>query len=245
MTNQTHFGFTEIPVHEKTGRVRGVFDAVASRYDIMNDAMSFGLHRVWKSDFIAQLGPTASMRLLDLAGGTGDIALRAYEKNCREITVCDINANMLLEGRDRFLNKGITEGVRWACGNAESLPFPDKSFDACSIAFGIRNMTDIDKALREIRRVLKTGGRFLCLEFSKVSNETLARLYDFYSFNLIPQIGEKIAGDAAPYQYLVESIRQFPNAPAFEQRIRQAGFENTSHRKLSGGVVAIHSSWKL
>lgn len=245
MEDTTHFGFSDIPKSEKTARVRGVFDAVASRYDVMNDAMSFGLHRVWKSDFIAQLGLHAGMKLLDLAGGTGDISLRALKKGCTDITLCDINAGMLGAGRDRFIDLGLPQNVEWVCGNAESLPFPDRSFDACTIAFGIRNVTEIDTALREIRRVLKTGGRFLCLEFSKVPSEPLAKLYDAFSFHVIPKLGTLIAGDAAPYHYLVESIRRFPDAKQFETRLKQAGFANTSHRLLSGGVVAVHSGWKL
>ena len=241
----THFGFEEVAPEEKASRVRGVFDAVATKYDVMNDAMSFGLHRLWKTEFVAKLGPRLTMALLDLAGGTGDIALRAYRKGCGAITVCDINEAMLREGRNRFVDENILTGVDWAVGNAESLPFPDRHFDACTIAFGIRNVTDIAQALREIHRVLKTGGHFLCLEFSPVERPVLAKLYDAYSFHVIPRMGRIITGDAAPYQYLVESIRRFPTATRFEAMIKEAGFANTHVRSLNAGAVAIHSGWKL
>lgn len=243
--NQTHFGFQSINENEKESRVRGVFDSVASRYDIMNDVMSAGIHRLWKKEMVAALAPKSGQKILDVAGGTGDIAQRIRKVADCHITVCDINHAMLNEGVNRAIDRNEREGLEWVCGNAESLPFPDDSFDAYTIAFGIRNVTHIDKALAEAYRVLKIGGRFLCLEFSHIPNETLARIYDKYSFNVIPFMGEKITGDRAAYQYLVESIRKFPTQQAFIGLMAQAGFGNVSYRNLTGGVVALHSGRKL
>lgn len=255
--NTTHFGFQTVDKQAKQGLVRNVFDSVAQKYDIMNDVMSAGLHRVWKNDMIAVLRPEPGMKLLDVAGGTGDIAFRfldATEKYASdqeqinpaaEVTVCDINASMLEVGRDRAIDRGILKNIEWVCGNAESLAFPDNSFDAYTIAFGIRNVTNIDKALLEAHRVLKPGGRFLCLEFSKVDLPLIDKIYDAYSFHLLPRFGEMITGDRDSYQYLVESIRQFPPQDRFKSMIEDAGFKRVSYRNMTGGVVALHSGWKI
>ncbi len=245
MSNTTHFGFKEIPEEEKSSRVRGVFDSVASRYDLMNDLMSGGMHRLWKREMVGMLNPQDGMQILDVAGGTGDIAFRMRERANCDVTVLDINQHMLDEGYNRSLDRNMLDGLEWVCADAESLPFGDNHFDAYTIAFGIRNVTHIDKALAEAYRVLKPGGRFLCMEFSKIPNDLLSKLYDAYSFALIPKIGKRVTGDEAAYQYLVESIRKFPNQRAFEAMIKEAGFGNTSYRNLTHGVVAIHSGRKL
>ncbi len=251
----THFGFKTVDKGSKQGLVRNVFDSVAKKYDIMNDVMSGGLHRLWKNDMIRALRPTAGAKLLDVAGGTGDIAFRfleAAQKRERsdsipaaEVTVCDINAQMLDVGRDRAIDRGILDNIDWVCGNAECLAFPDNSFDAYTIAFGIRNVTNIDKALAEAHRVLKPGGRFLCLEFSKVDMPLLDKIYDSYSFHLLPRFGEMITGDRDSYQYLVESIRQFPPQDRFKSMIEEAGFKRVTYRNMTGGIVALHSGWKI
>lgn len=247
----THFGFQTVPKAAKAGMVRGVFDSVASSYDVMNDLMSGGMHRWWKHEMVETLAPHPGMELLDVAGGTGDIAFRMRDYCQRRygstphVTLCDINAQMLGEGRKRAIDKGILQGIEWICGDAQSLPVESNSVDAYTIAFGIRNVTDIDAALREAHRVLKVGGRFLCLEFSQVRAEPLSKLYDMYSRHLIPRMGQMVAGDAASYQYLIESIRQFPSQEAFLAKIRAAGFDNVSYRNMTGGVVALHSGWKL
>ncbi len=250
----THFGFKTVDKDSKQGLVRNVFDSVAQKYDIMNDVMSGGLHRLWKNDMIRVLRPEAGYKLLDVAGGTGDIAFRFLDAaNGREkadtspaeVTVCDINAQMLDVGRDRAIDRGILKNIEWVCGNAESLAFPDNSFDAYTIAFGIRNVTNIDKALAEAYRVLKPGGRFLCLEFSKVDMPLLDKIYDSYSFHLLPRFGEMITGDKGSYQYLVESIRQFPPQEKFKALIEEAGFGRVTYRNMTGGVVALHSGWKI
>lgn len=243
MTRRTHFGFEQVDWDDKTRRVRGVFDSVASRYDIMNDAMSLGVHRLWKDRFVSLLGLKSGARVLDLAGGTGDIALRIRSRYAdAAITVCDINEAMLTQGRDRLFDKGI-DGMRWACGNAEILPFADGAFDVCTMAFGIRNVTDIPAALRAIRRVLGPGGKVAFLEFSAVKNPLMKKLYDAYSFGVLPRVGELIAQDRASYQYLAESIRQFPDQDRFAAMMREAGFEDVNHQSLSGGVVAIHRGY--
>lgn len=245
MTNTTHFGFRTVDENEKATLVRGVFDSVASRYDVMNDLMSAGLHRVWKHDMVSWLAPRDGMKIIDMAGGTGDIAFRMLAKADCEVTVCDINQEMLKEGRNRAIDRNLLTGLSWNCVNAEELPFEDKSYDAYTIAFGIRNVTHIDKALKEAYRVLKPGGRFMCLEFSHMTNDWLQKCYDAYSFNAIPKIGQWVADDAASYQYLVESIRQFPKQDDFAAMIREAGFGNVQYRNLTGGVVAIHSGRRL
>jgi demethylmenaquinone methyltransferase / 2-methoxy-6-polyprenyl-1,4-benzoquinol methylase len=245
MVKTTHFGFRTVAEEEKASMVRGVFDSVASRYDVMNDLMSAGLHRLWKNDMVSWLAPRDGMHILDMAGGTGDIAFRMLERARCNVTVCDINRQMLGEGYARAIDRNILEGIEWVCGNAESLPFPDKHFDAYTIAFGIRNVTHIDLALREALRVLKTGGRFMCLEFSQINNHWLQKCYDAYSFHAIPRIGEWVTGSGAPYQYLVESIRQFPAQEDFAAMIRAAGFGNVQYRNMAQGVVAIHSARKI
>lgn len=252
--NTTHFGFRTVDKDSKQDLVRNVFDRVARKYDIMNDVMSGGLHRLWKNDMIRALRPEPGCRLLDMAGGTGDIAFRFLEaankrlkpdSNPAQVTVCDINANMLDVGRDRAIDRGILKNIEWVCGNAECLSFPDSSFDAYCIAFGIRNMTNIDRALSEAYRILKPGGRFLCLEFSKLDMPVLDRIYENYSFHILPRIGEMITGDKSSYQYLVESIRQFPPQEKFKSLIEQAGFGRVTYRNMTGGVVALHSGWKI
>lgn len=244
------FGFRDVAEGERQGLVNEVFSAVAERYDLMNDLMSGGMHRLWKDDFVAQLNPPRGMvpwRLIDVAGGTGDIVLRALERggpDC-EAVLCDISPEMLGVGRRRVEKAGRGAQVQVVQGNAEALPFPDRTFDAYTIAFGIRNVTHIDKALTEAFRVLKIGGRFLCLEFSEVQVPILDKLYDLHSFQVIPRLGQLAAGAAEPYQYLVESIRKFPKQEAFAAMIRDAGFERVSYRNLTGGVAAIHSGWKI
>ncbi|MGE3714117.1 MAG: class I SAM-dependent methyltransferase, partial [Alphaproteobacteria bacterium] len=215
------------------------------RYDLMNDLMSAGMHRLWKNDMVRWLAPRAGQQILDVAGGTGDIAQRIRKAAGCHVTVLDINEQMITEGRDRAIDTVSTEGFSWLCGDAEALPLPDSSFDAYTIAFGIRNVTHIDNALAEAFRVLRPGGRFLCLEFSHLPNEFLQTWYDRYSFSIIPTIGEKVTGDKAAYQYLVESIRQFPDQEAFAGMIRTAGFDNVQYRNLSHGVVALHSGRKF
>jgi len=246
-SDSTHFGFKEVPTTEKAGLVRDVFDSVADNYDLMNDLMSGGIHRLWKTAMMDWLMPRPGQHLLDVAGGTGDIAFRFLDrvKGDGTVTVLDINHAMLSVGQDRALDQGRLAGLEWVNGDAQSLPLPDKSVDAYTIAFGIRNVTDIPKALREARRVLKTGGRFMCLEFSKVSAPVLKEFYDFYSFRLLPEIGGLVAKDKPSYEYLVESIRQFPDADGFAEMLEQAGFHQVKYRKLSGGIAALHSAWRL
>ena len=246
----THFGFRDVPLGDKQTLVNDVFHSVASRYDLMNDLMSGGLHRVWKDIMVNALNPPKSdapFALLDVAGGTGDISFRAASKAGAgfRATVCDINADMLEVGRQRAIKQVLDDKVSFVEGNAEALAFPDRSFDAYTIAFGIRNVPRIDLALTEAHRVLKHGGRFLCLEFSSVEVPGLDRLYDMFSFNVIPQLGRAITGDAESYRYLVESIRKFPRPNAFADMIRTAGFSRVSYQTLSGGIVALHSGWRL
>ncbi len=246
----TTFGFQKVADEERQDRVNEVFATVAERYDLMNDLMSGGLHRLWKGDMIAWLAPPRGERpfsLLDVAGGTGDIAMR-YAKASRDgarATICDISPEMLSVGRKRVEKAGLSNRIDLVEGNAEVLPFEDRSFDAYTIAFGIRNVTHIDKALEEAYRVLKVGGRFMCLEFSEVQVPVLDRLYDFHSFEVIPRLGKLTAGASDPYTYLVESIRKFPDQDTFADMISAAGFERVSYRNLTGGIAAIHSGWKI
>ncbi|CAI9740897.1 2-methoxy-6-polyprenyl-1,4-benzoquinol methylase, mitochondrial-like [Octopus vulgaris] len=282
---ETHFGFQSIPESEKESKVHEVFKNVANKYDLMNDAMSVGIHRLWKDYFIRQLAPTCETKLVDVAGGTGDIAYRFlnYVKHLRadlpndaedfdqlikdefvtissspevekdaavgasaQVTVCDINQSMLDVGQKRCEELGYDPAsIKWVQGNAESLPLEDNQFDAYTIAFGIRNVTHIDKALEEAYRVLRPGGRFLCLEFSQVPNFAIRNVYDFYSFQVIPVLGQVLAGDWKSYQYLIESIRQFPDQEQFASMIRAAGFRMVTYENLTFGVTALHSGFKL
>ena len=248
--DEIHFGYSTIPLDEKQWRVDDVFHSVARRYDLMNDLMSGGLHRAWKDALLTAVNPPKGdrdFRLLDLAGGTGDVAFRVAQAggaNTR-VTVCDINAEMLAVGAERAAQRGLDHAVTFEQGNAEELPYADKSFDCVTIAFGIRNVPRIDRALAEAYRVLRTGGRFLCLEFSAVDVPGLDALYELYSFKLIPRIGQAVTGDREAYQYLVESIRKFPRPPVFARMIEDAGFRRVSFRQMTGGVVALHSGWKL
>ena len=246
----THFGFRDVPAGDKQTLVNDVFRSVAQRYDLMNDLMSGGLHRVWKDVMINTLNPPRSdapFALLDVAGGTGDISFRASDAAGHgfHATVCDINSNMLDVGRERAVAKHLEDRVDFVEGNAETLPFPDQSFDAYTIAFGIRNVPRIDLALSEAYRVLKPGSRFLCLEFSTVDVPGLDKIYDFFSFKMIPPMGRAVTGDAESYQYLVESIRKFPRPNAFSEMIRDAGFGRVKHQVMTGGIVALHSGWRL
>lgn len=242
----TQFGEQIVTAEEKTGLVRGVFDSVADNYDIMNDLMSGGLHRLWKDRFVRMIRPRNNMKFLDVAGGTGDIAFRIGRKAPKaEITVFDLNANMLRVGRDRAIDQGMIQRFEWVTGNAAVLPFEDNQYDVYSISFGLRNVTMIDEALAEAYRVLKPGGRFFCLEFSHVNNPFFAKAYDVYSYNIIPKIGAAVAKDAESYQYLVESIRKFPNQAALKARMEAAGFQKCLYSSLSGGIVAIHQGLKL
>jgi demethylmenaquinone methyltransferase/2-methoxy-6-polyprenyl-1,4-benzoquinol methylase len=246
----THFGFRTVAADAKQGLVDRVFTHVADRYDLMNDLMSGGLHRMWKDIAVTWLNPPTGARsfhLLDVAGGTGDIALRVLEAGGAgaRVTVFDISARMLAAGAGKVEEAGESGRVRFVQGNGEALPFPDESFDAYTIGFGIRNFSDIPAALGEAFRVLRPGGRFLCLEFSHVTVPMLDRLYDLYSFNAIPALGGVVTGDADAYRYLVESIRRFPDQEAFADLIEEAGFARVQHRDLSGGIVAIHSAWRI
>ncbi|MFY9955591.1 bifunctional demethylmenaquinone methyltransferase/2-methoxy-6-polyprenyl-1,4-benzoquinol methylase UbiE [Bradyrhizobium sp.] len=246
----THFGFRDVPLEDKQTLVNSVFHSVAQRYDLMNDLMSAGLHRVWKDIMINTLNPPKSdapFALLDLAGGTGDIAFRAANAAGEgfRATVCDINPDMLAVGRERAAGRHLDDRVSFVEGNAEALTFPDRAYDAYTIAFGIRNVPRIDLALSEAFRVLKPGGRFLCLEFSTVDVPGLDRLYELFSFKVIPPLGRAVTGDAESYRYLVESIRKFPRPNAFAEMIRAAGFARVNWQTLSGGIVALHSGWRL
>jgi demethylmenaquinone methyltransferase/2-methoxy-6-polyprenyl-1,4-benzoquinol methylase len=239
----TSFGYRKVPEDQKQGLVREVFSSVARNYDLMNDLMSAGVHRLWKDAMVEWLNPQPGWRVLDVAGGTGDIALRiARAVRGVEITVCDINPDMLAEGVRRAKGEGA---IRWIAGDAEALPVPDAHFDAYTIAFGIRNVTHIDKALAEARRVLKPGGRFLCLEFSQVQAPGLDFLYDKFSFNVLPALGYVVAGDGEAYRYLVESIRRFPPQAAFAKMIEQTGLSRVQFRNLTGGIAAMHSAWRI
>lgn len=243
------FGYREVPADQKEGLVREVFSSVARNYDLMNDLMSGGIHRLWKDAMAEWLNPRPGWRVLDVAGGTGDIAFRIAKAvrargGVADIVVCDINADMLSEGRRRAEAKG-EKTVSWSNGDAQALPFPDDHFDAYTIAFGIRNVTDIDKALAEARRVLKPGGRFLCLEFSQVQMPGLDAIYDRFSFSVLPRLGQIVAGNGEAYRYLVESIRRFPPQARFAKMIERAGLAQVKVRNLSGGIAAMHSAWKI
>lgn len=247
----TNFGYQKVPINEKQNLVDEVFDKVAKRYDIMNDVMSGGLHRLWKNALVTKLSPPKQgqypFRILDVAGGTGDIAFRMADmaQGYSEITVCDINASMLAVGAKHAHEKGFGNVLRFVQANAESLAFADVSFDAYTIAFGIRNVPRIDIALREAYRVLRPGGRFLCLEFSHVDVPVLDNIYDLYSNKIIPTMGRVIAGDSEPYQYLVESIRTFPRQEIFAKMLSDAGFSRVTWTNLTGGISALHSAWKI
>jgi demethylmenaquinone methyltransferase/2-methoxy-6-polyprenyl-1,4-benzoquinol methylase len=244
------FGDAEVEAGERTRLVRGVFGRVAPRYDLMNDLMSAGIHRLWKDRFVAMAAPRPGELVLDLAGGTGDVALRlAARQAAARIVLCDASPAMAARGRDRAIDVGraggLAGGLAILVGDAERLPLPDRSFDLCTIAFGLRNVTRIDDALAEARRILKPGGRFLCLEFSRVSLPLLRGLYDAYSFGVIPRLGALVLKDAASYRYLVESIRRFPDQEALAGRMAGAGFSRVRWSSLSGGIVAIHRGWRI
>ena len=243
----TQFGTRTVEPEQKTALVRGVFDSVADQYDVMNDVMSGGIHRLWKDHLIRGIRPKAGLHYLDVAGGTGDIAFRIGKKiqHNAKITLCDLNWDMLRVGRDRAINRGHLDNYDWVTGNAETLPLEDNSVDVYTIAFGLRNVTHIDNALKEAHRVLKPGGRFYCLEFSHVENPAFAALYDKFSFNIIPKMGEIIAKDRESYQYLVESIRKFPTQENLKERLTQAGFTKTSYENLTFGIAAIHFGLKI
>ncbi|MEM7021481.1 MAG: bifunctional demethylmenaquinone methyltransferase/2-methoxy-6-polyprenyl-1,4-benzoquinol methylase UbiE [Pseudomonadota bacterium] len=247
----TSFGYRKVRAEDKSALVGSVFERVATRYDLMNDLMSGGMHRLWKATMVDWLAPRPGLHLLDVAGGTGDIAFRVLDRIARKsgpkshITVCDINPAMLQVGRDRALDQNRLNTFTWLCADAEALPMRDRSVDAYTIAFGIRNVTRIERALTEARRVLRPGGRFLCLEFSQLQWQALRGLYDQYSFRVVPWLGDQVADDRAAYQYLVESIRRFPDQDAFAGMIEQAGMGRIRFRNLSGGIVALHSAWRI
>ena len=248
----TDFGFRRVHEGEKAPLVRALFESVAPRYDLMNDLMSAGIHRWWKSELVAALKPRPGQRLLDVAGGTGDIALRALphlapqgKPESGSALVCDVSAAMLALGRARALDEGILTGIEWVCADAERLPVPDRSVDLYTIGFGLRNVTHIDVALAEARRVLKPGGRFLCLEFTPEISPLLQPLYDLYSFQFVPLLGQIVTGDRDAYTYLVESIRRFPRQSELAAMMAQAGLEQVKFRNLTGGVAALHSAWRL
>ncbi|SFJ11642.1 demethylmenaquinone methyltransferase / 2-methoxy-6-polyprenyl-1,4-benzoquinol methylase [Sphingomonas sp. NFR04] len=243
MPDTVSFGYEDVAPEDKTRRVGEVFSNVARNYDLMNDAMSGGMHRLWKDRFVRRVKPRAGEHILDMAGGTGDIAFRMAETGAA-ITVADINSEMLSVGVERAAQRGI-DGLVWTEANAETLQFPDRFFDAYTIAFGIRNVTDIPKALREAHRVLKRGGRFFVLEFSTTQWPGFAEIYDAYSHKLVPKLGKLLAQDEDSYRYLIESIRRFPDMPSFERMIAEAGFQQTKVEPLLGGLVAIHSGWKI
>jgi demethylmenaquinone methyltransferase/2-methoxy-6-polyprenyl-1,4-benzoquinol methylase len=244
------FGFRQVPLEDKQSLVDDVFYSVARRYDLMNDLMSGGLHRAWKDVLVNTVNPPKSSRpfaMLDLAGGTGDVAFRVLQAggSATQVTVADINPEMLAVGRARAIENGLDDAVVFTEANAEALPFPDRAFDAVAIAFGIRNVPRIPAALTEAYRVLKLGGRFLCLEFSTADLPGFAALYDLYSFNVIPTLGRAVAGDSDSYRYLIESIRRFPRPETFADMMRAAGFARVSFRPMTGGAVALHSGWRL
>jgi demethylmenaquinone methyltransferase/2-methoxy-6-polyprenyl-1,4-benzoquinol methylase len=244
--NTTHFGFQTVPEAEKASRVQGVFGSVASKYDIMNDVMSVGIHRIWKDAMMDWLAPRAGQRLLDVAGGTGDISFRFLKRAGHgHATVCDLTEPMLVEGRKRAEAGQMADQLDWVVGDAMALPFQDNTFDVYTISFGIRNVTRPQEALNEAYRVLKPGGRLMVLEFSQIPNDMLQWLYDRYSFNFIPTMGQIIANDRDSYQYLVESIRKFPDQDTFLEMVRSAGFENAKYRNMTMGIACLHSGWKI
>lgn len=243
----TDFGFKKVSSEEKTKRVRGVFESVASNYDLMNDLMSLSIHRLWKQEMVSKLCLKPHMKVLDVAGGTGDISFLIQEKYKHlniDITICDLTSSMLQVGRNRAVNKGLVQGIKWVCGNAENLPIPDSSVDLYTIAFGLRNVTHIDKALAEAHRVLKPGGTFTCLEFSEVKSSLLGKIYDYYSFSLLPWLGQKVANDRASYQYLVESIRRFPNQQKLADMLKAVGMQSVSWQNFMNGISCLHMAKK-
>ncbi|MDN3712240.1 bifunctional demethylmenaquinone methyltransferase/2-methoxy-6-polyprenyl-1,4-benzoquinol methylase UbiE [Paracoccus cavernae] len=243
---QTHFGFKTVAEDDKAGLVHSVFSSVASRYDVMNDLMSAGVHRLWKTALMDWLAPRDGQKLLDVAGGTGDVAFRFLQRaSGASVTVCDMTESMLVEGRKRAEAGKFSDRLSWVTGDAMALPFPDNSFDRYTISFGIRNVTRIPDALREAHRVLRPGGRIVVLEFSQIPVPALQWAYDRYSFNVIPEMGRLVTGDRDSYQYLVESIRKFPDQETFATMIREAGFGRVQWRNLSMGIAALHSGWKL
>ena len=242
----THFGFETVPEHEKAGRVQGVFNSVASKYDIMNDVMSMGIHRIWKEAMMDWLAPRPGQKLLDVAGGTGDVSFKFLGRAGHgHATVLDLTEPMLVEGRKRAEADSLTGSLDWVVGDAMALPFPDNTFDVYTISFGIRNVTRPQEALNEAYRVLRPGGRLMVLEFSQLPNPAMQKAYDLYSFNVIPRMGQAIAGDRDSYQYLVESIRNFPDQETFLSMVRTAGFGQAKYRNLSMGIAALHSGWKI
>ena len=244
--NTTHFGFETVREDEKAGRVQGVFTSVASKYDIMNDVMSVGIHRVWKDAMMDWLAPRPGQKLLDVAGGTGDISFRFLKRaGSGHSTVLDLTESMLVAGRQRAEADDMADSLDWVVGDAMKLPFPDNAFDVYTISFGIRNVTRPQEALNEAYRVLRPGGRLMVLEFSQLPNPMMQKAYDLYSFNVIPRMGQLIANDRDSYQYLVESIRKFPDQDTFLSMVKKAGFENAKYRNLSLGIAALHSGWKI
>ena len=242
----THFGYQDVPEADKAGMVHGVFTNVASKYDIMNDVMSGGVHRIWKDAMMDWLAPRSGQRLLDVAGGTGDIAFRFLKRaGAAEAVVLDMTESMLIEGRKRAEAEALSTQLEWIVGDAMALPFEDNSFDVYTISFGIRNVTRVPDALAEAYRVLRPGGRLMVLEFSQLPNPAMQKAYDLYSFNVIPRMGQLVAGDSESYQYLVESIRKFPDQDTFAGMIRNAGFDNVSYRNMTFGVAALHAGWKI
>ncbi|MFM2151285.1 MAG: hypothetical protein RLZZ187_3591 [Pseudomonadota bacterium] len=245
MNETTDFGFREVPRDQKASLVRQVFDSVAPRYDLMNDLMSLGIHRIWKRIFVNAIGCSPRETLLDLAGGTGDIAFGALAAGAKRVILTDVNAEMLEVGRKRALDRGYVGNIDFMVVDAERIPLPDRSVEKVSIAFGLRNCTDKDAVLREARRVLRPGGRFHCLEFSKLEIVALEKLYETWNFRILPEIGARVAKDRESYEYLAESIAKFPDQPTLASMMERAGLERVAYRNLSGGIVAIHTGWRL
>lgn len=242
----THFGFETVPEHEKAGRVQNLFSSVANKYDVMNDVMSVGIHRLWKEAMMDWLAPRPGQQLLDVAGGTGDISFKFLDRAGHgHATVLDLTEGMLVEGRKRAEAAKMADSLDWVTGDAMALPFPDNSFDVYTVSFGIRNVTRPQDALNEAFRVLRPGGRLMVLEFSQLPNPMMQKAYDLYSFNVIPRMGQLVAGDSASYQYLVESIRNFPDQDTFLGMVKTAGFGNATYRNLSMGIACLHSGWKI